>query len=82
MLLDNALQTGNGCFTNLSHLVFNFLGMLVRALESDWAVLCEEIGLWIPAQVSNKEHDDKPEGAEEFGNISFFSRNIHFLFLL
>ncbi|KAG5030690.1 hypothetical protein JHK82_014297 [Glycine max] len=63
---DNALQTGNGCFTNLSHLVFNFLGMLVRALESDWAVLCEEIGLWIPAQVSNKEHDDKPEGAEEF----------------
>lgn len=56
--------------------------MLVRVLESNWAVLCEEIGLWIPAQVSNEEHDDKPEGAEEFGNISFFSRNIHFLFLL
>ncbi|KAG5151191.1 hypothetical protein JHK84_027663 [Glycine max] len=34
-------------------------GMLVRALESNWAVLCEEIGLWIPAQVSNEEHDDK-----------------------
>ncbi|KAL9312991.1 hypothetical protein ACSQ67_018443 [Phaseolus vulgaris] len=41
-------------------------GILVRALESDWALFCEEIGLWIPAQVANEEHDDKPEGAEEF----------------
>ncbi|XP_040999112.1 uncharacterized protein LOC121244930 [Juglans microcarpa x Juglans regia] len=39
--------------------------MLVRALESDWAVLSEEIGLWIPVEVINKEHDDKPEGDEE-----------------
>jgi hypothetical protein len=45
--------------------------MLVRALESDWDVLCEEVGLWIPTQIVNEEHDDKPEGAEEFGNISF-----------
>lgn len=43
--------------------------MLVRALESDWAVLSEEIGLWIPAEVINKEHDDKPEGEEELGNL-------------
>jgi len=48
--------------------------MLVRALESDWDVLCEEVGLWIPAQIVNEEHDDKPESAEEFGNISFFSQ--------
>ncbi|WJX41352.1 hypothetical protein P8452_28716 [Trifolium repens] len=41
-------------------------GMLLRALESDWDVLCEEIGLWIPAQVANDEHDDKPEGTEDF----------------
>lgn len=41
-------------------------GMLVRALESDWDVLCEEVGLWIPTQIVNEEHDDKPEGAEEF----------------
>ncbi|KOM51521.1 hypothetical protein LR48_Vigan09g018000 [Vigna angularis] len=41
-------------------------GILARALESDWALLCEEIGLWVPAQVANEEHDDKPEGAEEF----------------
>ncbi|KAK2376672.1 dimethylallyl, adenosine tRNA methylthiotransferase [Trifolium repens] len=41
---------------------FNFL----RALESDWDELCEEIGLWIPAQVVNEEHDDKPAGTEDF----------------
>ncbi|XP_020231807.1 uncharacterized protein LOC109812291 [Cajanus cajan] len=42
-------------------------GMLVRALQSDWAVLSEEIGLWIPTVVANEEHNDKPEGAEELG---------------
>ncbi|GAU44318.1 hypothetical protein TSUD_304990 [Trifolium subterraneum] len=41
-------------------------GMLLRALESDWDVICEDIGLWIPAQVVNEEHDDKPEGTEDF----------------
>ncbi|CAJ2641023.1 unnamed protein product [Trifolium pratense] len=41
-------------------------GMLLRALESDWDVLCEEIGLWIPAQVDNEEQDDKPEGTKDF----------------
>ncbi|KAK4599483.1 hypothetical protein RGQ29_009510 [Quercus rubra] len=40
-------------------------GMIVRALESDWAVLSEGIGLWIPGEVMNKEHDDKPEGVED-----------------
>ncbi|RYR41491.1 hypothetical protein Ahy_A08g037890 isoform A [Arachis hypogaea] len=44
-------------------------GMLARALESDWAAICEEIGLWIPVQVVNTEHEDKPEGAEGFGII-------------
>lgn len=42
--------------------------LLVRALESNWAVLSEEIGLWIPAEIDNREHDDKPEGEEELGN--------------
>lgn len=51
----------------------SFVGMLVRALESDWAVLSEEIGLWIPAEVINKEHDDKPEGEEELGNTLSFT---------
>ncbi|CAL1410808.1 unnamed protein product [Linum trigynum] len=40
-------------------------GLLVKALESDWAVLSENIGLWIPAEVTNPEHDDRPEGQEE-----------------
>ena len=51
--------------------------MLVRALHSDWAVLSEEIGLWIPAEVVNKEHDDKPEGAEELGNLFSVPLNPH-----
>ncbi|XP_073223834.1 uncharacterized protein [Cicer arietinum] len=40
-------------------------GMLVKALESDWAVLVEEIGLWIPVEVVNEEHNDKPDGIED-----------------
>ncbi|RYR41488.1 hypothetical protein Ahy_A08g037890 isoform C [Arachis hypogaea] len=48
-------------------------GMLARALESDWAAICEEIGLWIPVQVVNTEHEDKPEGAEGFGIIHISS---------
>ncbi|KAM6564052.1 hypothetical protein CsatB_024050 [Cannabis sativa] len=43
--------------------------MLVRALESNWAVVSEEIGLWIPPEAINKEHDDKPEGEEEEEDI-------------
>nr|GMD89011.1 uncharacterized protein LOC109169675 [Ipomoea batatas] len=38
--------------------------MLARVLDVDWVEVLEEIGLWIPAEVINKEHDDKPEGAE------------------
>ncbi|OIT04134.1 PREDICTED: uncharacterized protein LOC109224954 [Nicotiana attenuata] len=39
--------------------------LLARALKDDWAELSEEIGLWIPVQITNIEHDDKPEGEEE-----------------
>lgn len=41
-------------------------GVLAKALKSNWAKLSEDIGLWIPVEVINKEHDDKPEGEEEF----------------
>lgn len=41
-------------------------GLILRALKSNWAELSEEIGLWIPVEVFNKEHDDKPEGEEDF----------------
>ncbi|WJX58476.1 hypothetical protein P8452_43925 [Trifolium repens] len=52
--------------TSNSSIPIEEAGMLLRALESDWDELCEEIGLWIPAQVVNEEHDDKPEGTEDF----------------
>ncbi|KAL2498279.1 hypothetical protein Adt_23829 [Abeliophyllum distichum] len=39
---------------------------ITRALSSDWADFAEEMGLWIPVEVINKEHDDKPDGEEEF----------------
>lgn len=39
-------------------------GVLARALETDWFHLSDEIGLWIPVEVSHEEHDDKPEGVE------------------
>ncbi|GAB2219075.1 hypothetical protein Droror1_Dr00006703 [Drosera rotundifolia] len=41
-------------------------GMLAEAMESKWPVLLEEIGFWIPVEITHKEHDDKPEGADEF----------------
>ncbi|CAN6583261.1 hypothetical protein FF1_043189 [Malus domestica] len=39
--------------------------MLVKALESDWTWLLEDMGLWIPAEIHNTEHHDKPEGEED-----------------
>lgn len=52
---------------------FVSVGVLARALGSGWAEFSEELGLWIPFEVTHKEHDDKPVGVEEFGN--------HFIFL-
>lgn len=42
-------------------------GILVKALGPGWAHFSEEIGLWLPVEIINKEHDDKPEGAEDLG---------------
>ncbi|KAL0369017.1 UNVERIFIED_CONTAM: hypothetical protein Scaly_1120600 [Sesamum calycinum] len=33
-------------------------GAVAKALSSDWAELSEQIGLWIPVEIMNKEHDD------------------------
>lgn len=41
-------------------------GILARALKTHWPELKEEVGLWIPVDIINKEHDDKPEDEEEF----------------
>lgn len=41
--------------------------MLKRALKTNWPSLMEEIGLWMPTSVINKEHDDKPENEQDIG---------------
>ncbi|CAN1323757.1 hypothetical protein LINPERPRIM_LOCUS32838 [Linum perenne] len=53
----------NSHFTYLT--AYLYLGILARALESDWAVLSEEMGLWIPDEITNVEHDDRRDGEEE-----------------
>uniref|UniRef100_A0A804PZB5 Methionine aminopeptidase 1D chloroplastic/mitochondrial n=1 Tax=Zea mays TaxID=4577 RepID=A0A804PZB5_MAIZE len=40
-------------------------GMLKRALEFNWQMLLEDIGLWIPPTIYHIEHDDKPENEPE-----------------
>ncbi|KAK6115851.1 hypothetical protein DH2020_008120 [Rehmannia glutinosa] len=49
---------------------------VARALSSDWDKLSEVIGLWIPVKVINKEHNDKPEGEEEFGRRNLTGRKL------
>ncbi|KAG8072490.1 hypothetical protein GUJ93_ZPchr0006g44190 [Zizania palustris] len=39
--------------------------MLKIALEFNWHALMEDIGLWIPLEVSHTEHDDKPDNEPE-----------------
>jgi hypothetical protein len=39
--------------------------MLKRALELNWRMLMDDIGLWIPVSVWHTEHDDKPENEPE-----------------
>ncbi|VFQ99113.1 unnamed protein product [Cuscuta campestris] len=60
----NEVILGKASTTNL---VPEEASVLARALHVNWDELLEEIGLWIPVEVINKERDDKPEG-EEFEN--------------
>ncbi|CAN1776557.1 hypothetical protein LINPERHAP1_LOCUS13688 [Linum perenne] len=62
-LTDEILQRLRSLSANAS--ILDQLGVLVKALESDWAVLSENIGLWIPSELTNSEHDDRPDGQEE-----------------
>ena len=41
--------------------------------------MSEEIGVWIPVPIINKEHDDKPEGEQESGNylVAYYDLLIH-----
>ncbi|KAG6396412.1 hypothetical protein SASPL_142561 [Salvia splendens] len=50
---------------NISPLVYLLdISAVSRALGSGWSDMSEEIGLWIPVPIINKEHD-KPEGEQE-----------------
>lgn len=55
--------------------------ILKRVLESDWNLLLEDIGIWIPAEVVNKEIDDKPENEEELGMRKIFLMSILFSYI-
>ncbi|KAL8513967.1 hypothetical protein ACS0TY_013182 [Phlomoides rotata] len=41
-------------------------GIIARALKSDWTEFAIELGFWIPVAIINREHDDKPDGEDEF----------------
>lgn len=49
--------------------------MLKQALEFNWHMLMEDIGLWIPEEVTHTVHDDKPENEPEglflYGHATF-----------
>ncbi|KAJ4764876.1 hypothetical protein LUZ62_075251 [Rhynchospora pubera] len=64
----NDLETSE---RNLSDLVSSVeeAEMLKSALESNWHILMEDIGIWIPTNVTNPEHDDKPENEPEEAEI-------------
>ena len=54
------------------------IGMLKRTLEFNWHALLEDIGLWIPVEVSHTEHDDKPENEPEgcFSSTVYFNYDL------
>ncbi|CAL5415210.1 unnamed protein product [Camellia sinensis] len=52
------------------------VGTLARALESGWSQLSNEIGLWIPVEINNEEHDDKLEGATDFDDEILAGRQL------
>lgn len=39
--------------------------ILKRVLETDWDLLLEDIGVWMPPEVVHKESNDKPENEQE-----------------
>ncbi|XP_071703348.1 uncharacterized protein [Rutidosis leptorrhynchoides] len=51
-------------------------GILARALKSKWAELLDDIGLWIPVNIINTEHNDKPEGEDDFDDTILAGRRL------
>jgi len=53
--------------------MIRYLGMLKRALEFNWQMLLEDIGLLIPPTIYHIEHDDKPQNEPE----GYFVYTVH-----
>lgn len=51
-------------------------GILAKVLEFNWEELSHEIGLWIPVNVINNEHNDKPEGEDDFDDSILAGRRL------
>lgn len=60
--LKNSASTRNQSSLDLSS---EETRMLKQALEFNWHMLLEDIGLWIPDEVTHTVHDDKPENEPE-----------------
>lgn len=50
--------------------------ILVEAMQSKWSFLMEDIGLWIPATITNVVHDDKPPGLDELEEAPLAGRPV------
>lgn len=50
--------------------------ILARVLEFNWAELSHEIGLWIPLNIITNEHNDKPEGEDDFDDTILAGRRL------
>lgn len=62
------------CFENCFSIIC-LAGAVSIALGSDWSELSEEIGLWIPVEIVNKEEVGNPE-SEELGNYLLDCRSL------
>ncbi|KAK4713474.1 hypothetical protein R3W88_019381 [Solanum pinnatisectum] len=62
--------------TSNSTIALEEASLLAQILDVDWAELSEEIGLWIPVAIINKEHHEKLEGEEEFDNEIIADRRL------
>lgn len=63
--LEEAKRLKNGNTSN-STILPKEAGILAKLLEFKWAEVLDQIGLWIPVHVINNEHNDKPEGEDDF----------------
>ncbi|XP_058089066.1 uncharacterized protein LOC131235973 [Magnolia sinica] len=67
--LEEARQFVLGNATSNSTIPAEEAKILERVLESDWFLLLEDIGVWMPAEIIHKESNDTLENEEELDEI-------------